>query len=59
MNAIMTILKMSNEEKRRIDQARERGFIKNAKNLISDSFACLKQPQLNDISLERPISRVE
>ncbi|CAK69948.1 unnamed protein product (macronuclear) [Paramecium tetraurelia] len=59
MNAIMTILKMSNEEKRRIDQARERGFLKNAKNLISDSFACLKQPQLNDINLERPISRVE
>ncbi|CAD8161499.1 unnamed protein product [Paramecium pentaurelia] len=59
MNAIMTILKMSNEEKRRIDQARERGFLKNAKNLISDSFACLKQPQLNDMSLERPISRVE
>ncbi|CAD8080178.1 unnamed protein product [Paramecium sonneborni] len=59
MNAIMTILKMSNEEKRRIDQARERGFIKNAKNLISDSFACLKQPQLNDMNLDRPISRVE
>ncbi|CAD8160333.1 unnamed protein product [Paramecium octaurelia] len=59
MNAIMTILKMSNEEKRRIDQARERGFLKNAKNLISDSFACLKQPQLNDMNLDRPISRVE
>ncbi|CAD8168612.1 unnamed protein product [Paramecium pentaurelia] len=59
MNAIMTILKMSNEEKRRIDQARERGFIKNAKNLLSDSFACLKQPQLNDMNLDRPISRVE
>ena len=42
MNAIMTILKMSNDERRRIELARERGFLKSAKNLISDGFFCLK-----------------
>ncbi|CAD8133568.1 unnamed protein product [Paramecium pentaurelia] len=59
MNAIMTILKMSNDERRRIESARERGFIKSAKNLISDGFFCLKQPQLNDMNFERPNSRIE
>ncbi|CAK80101.1 unnamed protein product (macronuclear) [Paramecium tetraurelia] len=59
MNAIMTILKMTNDERRRIEQARERGFLKSAKNLISDGFFCLKQPQLNDMNFERPNSRIE
>ncbi|CAD8176046.1 unnamed protein product [Paramecium octaurelia] len=59
MNAIMTILKMSNDERRRIESARERGFLKSAKNLISDGFFCLKQPQLNDMNFERPNSRIE